>query len=224
MRRLIGAVLLVIFSVVLLPTVSHSAAVDFLLLDHGDGGLGPNYGLRVDELGGAPPTYSASNNGASLTLSYDAAALTAVISGTVYKNGGGGLVNGGAMGLVNVMYNLSGIAIDGNGGFTATGGSGNVGGIGFSAKQNGAGFGSIFAFDGHRINGDTTTPVFRGWIMTAFTPSGGYKCCNDFLVRAVRKPPGGPSPVPLPAPLWMLLATLLGVGGVRIWRRRRAAS
>ena len=42
-------------------------------------------------------------------------------------------------------------------------------------------------------------------------------------ITFLKAPPGGPNPIPLPAPLLMLLSSLLALGGYRWWRKRGAA-
>lgn len=202
-------ILLVLFAV-FFSVSTHASTVNYRLYDHGQGALGPNYGVRVDVLaalvGIDPTTFSASTNGGNLLLSYDDMALTASISGTVSSNDTGEILD--------LAYTLSGLTARTDGGFTATGGDGNINGslngtdldFDFDAKQNGSGIAATFAFDGHRLPNDTTTGVFRGWFVNTNRP-----CCNDFLVQA--------AVVPLPVPLALLVTSLVGLGWVA--RRRR---
>ena len=58
--------------------------------------------------------------------------------------------------------------------------------------QNGSGFVFVFLADGHRIDGDSDTPVGRGWLQGSGT--------NDWLVM-----------VPEPGTLFLLGSGLLGL-------------
>ena len=185
---------LVIAAFVALPGVGHAAIV-YQVFDHGFGLLGEDYGLRLDQDGGGG-TYSVSSNGAFVTLTYDEFALTAVIEGQVWMNVGGGLFD--------VDYTFTDLTALGAG-FTATGGLGSLDGFDIFGKQNGDGLATIFAFDGHRIPGDDSTGVLRGWI-----EGGGT---NDWLVQV--------SVIPLPAALPLFLTGLAGLALLR--RRKRQA-
>ncbi len=186
---------LVIAAFVALPGVGHAATITYSMLDHGFGNLGEDYGLRLDEDGG---TYSVSSNGAFVTLTYDALGGTAFIEGTVSSNADGTLSA--------VDYTFTELTAFGDG-FTATGGSGSLGVFDLDGKLNDDGFATIFAFDGHRIDGDDSTGVLRGWLI-----GGGT---NDWLVRV--------AVIPLPAAL-PLFVTGLGFMGLLGWRRKRKAA
>ncbi|MEM8838973.1 MAG: hypothetical protein AAGE89_12835 [Pseudomonadota bacterium] len=204
MMRLLVSLLLLVFA----STAASATTYKFKLFDHGFGSQGSNYGLRADELGADlgfdPTTFSVSTNGGSLHLTVtDGPDPTAIIDGQVSRNDGGGVYD--------ISYALSGITLLGDGAFTATGGSGTISGtptsptnpapfsFDFDGKQDKNGFATIFKFDGHRLPGDSTTGVLRGWIIDTDRP-----CCNDFLVRV--------EAVPLPAPLALLLAGIAGLG------------
>lgn len=195
----------------LFTTSVHATVFNYRLLDHGGGGLGPDYGLRFDYLGLANNTFSVEKAGANVHLVFDDVAKTASINGQVSHNGLGGLFD--------LTYTLTGIQNLSGGGFTATGGSGNLSGVvpgmpgttvnqDFDGKQNGSSIASILAFDGHRINNDSSTGVFRGWIVNENRP-----CCNDFLVQV--------TPVPLPATLVLFLT---GIAGLGVVARRRVTA
>ena len=155
----------------------------YQLLDHGDGNLGPAYGLRVDSIG---EVFSVELGGASVTLDWDGG-TTATISGTLNENTLGG--NGGVGPTWTVNYTLTGVVAVGTQGFTATGGSGvltdpfAVDTV-LTGETDGDGFAFIFLGDGHRISGDNDTPVGRGWL----EPPGST---DDWLVRAVLVPEPG---------------------------------
>ncbi|NND37898.1 MAG: hypothetical protein HKN81_12270 [Gammaproteobacteria bacterium] len=168
-------------------------------------GAGGPYGLRFDDFtppAGDGPTYSVGGNlgglGGLTTLSWDDAnvAAGAVISGTMWNNQ--------ASAAWTVTFNLTGVASDGSGGITATGGNGSmtdgVDTVVLTGKQDLSGFAFIFAADGHRLTGDSTTFVGRGWL-----EGGGI---DDWLVVAV----------PIPAAAWLFGSAL----GLLVWTRRRA--
>lgn len=53
--------------------------------------------------------------------------------------------------------------------------------------------------------------------------NAGSASGDQFYISTItflKAPPGGPNPIPLPAPLLMLLSSLLALGGYRWWRRR----
>ena len=190
----------------------------YLLMNHGDGGCGVNYGIRADHIGGTCTTFSAGSTAASSTLelTFDPLNLAggATITGTVSPNAGGAAVA--------VNYALTGLSANGLLGFNATGGSGTLGATPFTGKANGSGFVFIFAFDGHRCPGGSpsgsgncaaTDPIGRGWLMFGAATNG----TNDFLVRATLKP------VPLPPAILLLLGALAGLLGISRIRRRSAA-
>lgn len=191
MRRII-LICLLGFGAALLPA-SPARAVgvilpgSYTLLDHGDGDLGPDYGLRVDSIG---EIFSVELGGASLTLSWGGGA-TATIIGTVRSNN--------SLDLWDVDYTLTGVsAVGGNLGFIATGGGGtltdplnNV--TALIALQNAGGRTFEFLADGYRLTGDDSTPVGRGWLQPPDTT-------DDWLVRAEQ--------VPEPASLWLLGSAL----------------
>jgi len=66
---------------------SLARAETFRLLDHGDGTLGPNYGLRVDHNG--PNTFSFDTT-QGVTMTFDAVTGTASMSGQIQHNQGAG--------------------------------------------------------------------------------------------------------------------------------------
>ena len=175
----------------------------YQLLDHGDGQLGTDYGLRVDAIG---EVFSVELNGASLLLTWDGG-TTANISGTLNENSMGGM--GGIGPIWTIDYDLTGVSAVGTLGFTATGGSGVLTDpflvdTVLSGETNGSGFVFEFLADGFRIDGDNDTPVGRGWLM----PSG---TTNDWIVRAVL----------IPEPATGLLLGL-GLAGLAALRRRQA--
>lgn len=193
---------------------AHATTVTYILGDHEDGALydgfstsgaaGP-YGMRYDAIdppNGNGPTFSVGTNlggnGGLLTLSWDDANLGAgaTISGTIYRNDTGDIWS--------VNYDLTGLVSDGNGGWTATGGTGsmNDGGtpVNLTGEQDGSGYAFIFANDGYRLDGDPGT----GWVGRGWLAAGGT---DDWLVTAV---------IPIPAAVWLFGSALAGLG----WMRR----
>ena len=161
--------------------------------DHGFGTQGPDYGLRVDGLG---KIFSTDLGGASVTMFWDGGA-TATLSGLLHDNA--------TTDLWTVNYTITGITAVGTEGFTATGGSGtltdpllNV--TVLTAEQNNSGSAFDFLADGHRIPGDSTTAVGRGWLLPP-------NSVDDWLIRGEL--------IPEPATL-----ALVSLGGLMIARRR----
>ena len=72
-----------------------------------------------------------------------------------------------------------------------------------TGEQNGSGFAFLFLADGHRIDGDDSTPVGRGWLQ----PPGST---DDWLVQAALIPEPG-------------TGLLLGLGLTALGARRRRA-
>jgi hypothetical protein len=158
----------------------------YQLFDHGFGGKGDDYGLRMDRL---DAIFSVELFGAEVILVWNGVDA-AEINGTLHKRGDA------ADKFWQVSYALSSVTAVGNDGFTATGGSGTLisprGDIHqLIGKQNNDGLAFWLLADGHRIPGDDHTPVATGWLLGT-----GH---NDWLVTAVI--------VPEPS-----TALLLGVG------------
>ncbi len=190
----------------------------FRLFDHGFGGLGPDYGLRLDYLdgSGAENLFSVSNlDDAFVTLKYtDVTDTTGTveIDGTVVRNSDNSSFR------LNYTFEADrlGLPTDPFSGFKAINGtsSGTLFGVldggadfSFEGKSNGNYFG-LLAFDGHRLPGDNSTGVFRGWVVDKDRP-----CCNDFLVTV--------SAIPEPA-TWLMMIVGFGIVGGAIQRRRKA--
>ena len=165
----------------------------YTLLDHGDGNLGPDYGLRMDSLG---ELFSVELGGASVTLDWDGG-VTATITGELHNNT--------TFQLWDVSYTLTGVVADGaNAGFRATAATGTLTDpssvvTNLIGKADGTGFVFAFLADGHRIDGDTTTPVGQGWLLPPDST-------QDWLVRAEAAPE---------VATWLLLGSALAALGLR---------
>ncbi|MEM9011587.1 MAG: PEP-CTERM sorting domain-containing protein [Pseudomonadota bacterium] len=184
------------------------------LVDHPDRAIqSEDYGLRLDRE--SPDAFWSMNSGAAVAkLTYDSAAGTAEITGTMLGDGGG---------LWDISYTLTGITDLTNGFFYARRGSGSIseqGGPGFEnlvGKGKGCGFRCRyqFAFVSDTYNfDDQARPTSNGGI----TGSGWIRGhgTNDFLFSANTPP----SIVPVPGSLLMLLSALLGFG---FMTRKRSA-
>ena len=194
--------------------VAQAATFTFSLSDHGFGNMAAtyDYGLRLDRE--APPRFFSFENGASATLVYDDVAGTALISGTVREHLGRDINNNEVFGdLWNLNYALTNLIDLGGGAFEDRSGlamgsvslNGDVLSLGSAANNAGQYF--IFADDGHRIPGDDSSFVGRGWVQK--DPGA-----NDFLFSASLVS------MPLPAGAWLLLA---GIGGLGAMKRRQRA-
>ena len=192
-------------------SMANAATVVFQMGDHPDAALYKQnndnpYGLRLDSQ--SDTTFSVSTNlgglggqGDPVTLSWDTANLAAgaLLSGRVENNQDGTFWN--------LNYLITGLSPLGGPGFVATGGNGTVSEIGgalrvwnLASELNNQGDAFVFAHDGHRLPGDNTSPVARGWLLPP-------NSTDDFLMVA--------SPVPLPAGVWLLGSVLLGVFAAR---------
>ena len=167
----------------------------YRLLDHGDGKLGTNYGLRVDFLSA---TFSMEIGGAEVLLTWDGG-NSATLIGTIFNNSTGEIWE--------LDYLLTPVTAVGTMGFTSTAGAGTITDpsnniTNFIGKADAGG--DVFAFlaDGHRISGDSDSPVGRGWL--------DFEGINDFLVRAEVVPEPGTG---------LLLS--LGLLGLAVSGRRR---
>ena len=168
----------------------------YQLLDHPDGSLNPPpYGLRVDALG---YTFSVETGGADIILDWDGGA-TATITGSLWNNQ--------LSEMWTVSYTLTGVvAAPADLGFTATAGSGLLTSPllvdHVLTGEPAGGTGPVFEFlaDGHRLAGDSDSPVGRGWIL----PVGST---DDWLVRATL--------IPEPGTALLLGLGLAGLAGTR---------
>lgn len=187
-----------------LVSVSAQAAsvlpnLTYILSDHPDAALTSlptvTYGLRLDQLGGtgAERTFSTTQDGAQTELFWDTSGIEdeVRITGTVSRNSDNSIWN--------VNYILSDIVSDPLG-FTAGSGSGTLSDgvttINLDGETNSAGFVFLALGDGHRLAGDNTSEVGRGWLL----PNGST---DDWLVTL--------TPVPVPAALPMFFAGLFGL-------------
>ncbi len=180
----------------------------YQLLDHGDGNLGPAYGLRVDAIGDGE-VFSFELGEAHVELFWDGGD-TATITGDINQNALSG--NGGVGPLWALDYLLTDVLPVGTQGFTAAAGTGTLTDpskavTNLIGEQDHDGFAFLFLADGHRLAGDSNSPVARGWLL----PPGST---DDFLTRAVR----------LPEPGSALLTTVVLAGLALVRRRERLSS
>ena len=196
----------------------------FLLSDHPDGSAAlPTYGLRLDGLVGSGVNSFTFNqfNDVVLTVTDDGSMITIDIEGTIFggqHDGMGGYVGGGnAYAIdftyaVNVEENAGGWRVLGSGNTQNTGtltllGSMDPTDIFTITDNNNNAF--IFAPDGHRLAGDNSSFVGRGWLTTNDNGSN-TSGTQDWLFTAEE--------MIVPAPGSIALA---GLGSVFAFGRRR---
>lgn len=207
----------------------------FDLYDHPDGDVNPQaYGIRIDDFpngsGDDPCTFTFENGGSStvqLQVIDNGGQIDIRIFGTVWGNSATGGTDYGTWDLDVTYSNVN--ALGGDGGWDtntqaaigaltpgdALASSYSVASVNLSSKSNGS---ESFEFDndGHRIAGDNSTWVGRGWFMVN-DPTGADitdPSSSDFLFIARETPP---PLVPLPTGVAMATVGLAGVG----LRRRR---
>ena len=229
----------------LIMGASGAMAASYTLLDHPDGvkrceniANGADcwdYGYRGDDI-----EFFGTMQLEGVTLDWDGgstATLTGVLNESIAGIAGSLATSIGEA--VNLFYELTGVVSDGMGGFTATGGSGSFWTdfvqYDFSGKADNSGYVAIFAFDGHRLDGDSTTGVFRGWTMDAgncraipgedngpvllnVSYDDDYyqrKCLSDGRTSGTNDFLAPVAPVPLPAAGILLLGALGALGAMR---------
>tara|TARA_R110002072_G_scaffold137772_2_gene280616 strand:+ start:1571 stop:2245 length:675 start_codon:yes stop_codon:yes gene_type:complete len=193
---------------------------EFELGDHPDGSAAlPYYGLRLDNIL-APGVVTLSmdhHNNTRMTVIEDNGVLSMHITGTLY----GGEISGNAYVdaqsyEVDFTYALN-VSDAGNGwevnGFDA-GNTGTLTNLDTQAvtdlysKENGAGLVFAMLADGHRLSGDSSSWVGRGWLTTNDDGSMPASGSQDWLFTANK--------VPAPSGI-----AVLGLGGMIATRRRR---
>lgn len=200
-------------SLVVLPSVSASAFSSYVLSDHPNRGKqNQDYGARLDAIS---MFFSFSLPGARTVLSFDDS--SASMTGTMVRDSDNMVFD--------LTYTFGGVEAYGPDGFKATDGSGTLvkedGSetiyLGYKQGNSGVenGFAFLFGSDGHRLS-DPDGYAGRGWLTVGFAPDNMSDAgTNDFLFTA--------SPVPLPAPVLMLGAALLGIGAAGMRRNARQA-
>ena len=211
-------------------TPASAAPVHYKLSDHPDGGLSAvaDYGIRLDAFN----TFFSFDYGiSSVGMSVDAALGTAFIAGVVAQNNNNGSPVTDFVDYWELSYTLSGLTIQPDGTFVASGGSGSL----TKVSNNNPAPPQVINFTGKQKSGTNVAMEFTngnwknktggyvglygtGWIMG---DGWGGSCCNDFAF-IVEEVPGFPviPQVPVPAALPLFL-TAFGVIGW-IGRRRRS--
>lgn len=192
----------------------------FDLFDHPSGAIDPQaYGLRLDGLGIEDPmTFSFGDSQANSTMTLqvvDTGSQTEIrMFGTVTGNSSNGGTDFGSFSL-NVTYVVDAVANGWEDNNSASGvmvgtlegdfGSGNEVVDLFGKSDGNDAF--RFLADGHRISGDSSSWVGRGWLL----PNNMMGDTNDFLFQGAL--------VPLPAAAWGGLAMLGGIAAARRFRK-----
>jgi hypothetical protein len=199
----------------------------FNLFNHPSGAVNPQeYGLRLDNFGGASPvTFSfedgAGNSDVQLQVIDAGMGVTQIhITGVLRGNSATGGTDYGTF-MLDVLYTVNAVTGGWDDGVTVDGGF--IGDLTALAPTMDSpllagesqdlftitdGSGTFrFLEDGHRISGDSDTWVGRGWL----SPDGNRGFTNDFLFTA--------QVVPLPPAAIAGFAMLAGVGAYRRLRK-----
>jgi len=231
MHRSIQTKLVAVAAGALVASAAQGGAIirTFDLFNHVDGQVNPQaYGLRLDGFpdgsGDNPATLSFETAGVS-TMTLDVidmggGVLDLHVHGTAWGNSATG---GTDYGTYNLDFTYAGVTDTGNGWeFTdvelvGTVSAGDATAAGFLAsplelwsKSNGD-YSFGFLADGHRISGDNSTWVGRGWVDPTVEQDGWPMRTHDFLFI------GREGVVPLPS---AALLGAAGLGGLAIRRRR----
>lgn len=199
-----------------------TTVAQFDLLDHPDGSAAePYYGLRLDNViaSGTATLSMDVYQDTVMTVTEEDGDFTIEIEGTLR----GGAVSGNAWVDAqdyavsfsygaDVVMTASGWKV--NGFTTLNGGTitnlGTMDTIELFGKGNGAGDTFIMQADGHRLSGDSSSWVGRGWLTTETDGSNAAGGAQDWLFTAIERE------APTPGAL-----ALLGLGGLVGARRRR---
>lgn len=194
---------------------------EFKLGDHPDGNQNPPpYGLRLDNvMGPGVSTFSIGYHDNTVLSVYDDGGTISInIQGTLF----GGLIDnsGGYVSAadytIDFTYSLN-VSDEGNGWEVNTFDSANAGSLvnmttlestTLYGKDNAEGLVFSFLADGHRLSGDNSSWVGRGWVTDKSDGEAAGSGSQDWLFTA--------STIPAPGAL-----ALLGLGGMVSVRRRR---
>lgn len=220
-------------------TSAEAASTTYVLSNHPNGGVAPpHYGLRLDDLSGSGDfTFSFDpNDGADMRLVYDDVLGTIEISGTVYGGKDAGLAyDPNFVGFWSVAFTYSTNVVEVGNGLVVTpedpsnnGTIEFVSGTGWSPGETfqltdfrgGNANSFLLLSDGHRLSGDNSTIVGRGWVNhDGDGDLAKHNYASDWLFVATEVPPitpgGGIVPEPTAVVVW---AGVLLAGRLRLTR------
>lgn len=194
---------------------------EYKLGDHPDGAQNPPpYGLRLDNvMGPGVSTFSIGHHDDTILSVYDDGGVISInIKGTLFgglTNNSGGYISADDYS-IDFTYNLN-VSDEGNGWEVNTFDTANAGTMvnlttldstTLYGKDNAAGLVFSFLADGHRLSGDNSSWVGRGWVTNKSDGSAAGSGSQDWLFTATSIPAPG-------------AFALFGLGGLIASRRRR---